>query len=67
MTSNSVLAIQALKAGITCTPTATGDQILHFWELTLTVPEVIAVLIGFYLFFHVASFTALSVLYREKR
>jgi hypothetical protein len=64
---SSGLAVKALQAGITCTPTGTGDQVLQFWELTLSVGEVVAVLIGFYFFFHIASFVSLSVLYRQKR
>jgi hypothetical protein len=43
------------------------SQVLKYWELTLTVPEVIAVLLGFYLFFHIASFLALSQLYKQRR
>ena len=42
-------------------------QVLTFCELTLTIPEVIAVLLGFYLFFHIASFLALSQLYKQRR
>lgn len=64
---NAVLAAQAAQQGFTCHPTATGDQVLQYWELTLTIAEVVAILIGFYAFFHVVSFIALSALYRQKR
>ena len=64
---NAQLAIQAASQGFSCHPTATGNQVLQYWELTLSIAEVVAILLGFYAIFHVASFVALSVLYRQKR
>lgn len=64
---NAQLALQAASQGFTCHPTATGDQVLQYWELTLSIAEVVAILFGFYAFFHIVSFLALSALYRQKR
>ena len=65
--SNLVLAREALAAGFTCQPASTGDDILSYWELHLTAPEVIGILIGVYALFHVMSYMALTALYRQKR
>lgn len=67
ITHNAQLAAQAASQGFTCQPTATGNQVLQFWELTLSIAEVTAILLGFYAFFHVVSFIALAALYRQKR
>ena len=48
-------------------PTSTGNQILSFWELSLTASESIAILAGVYIFFHVISYAALTLLHRQKR
>ena len=61
------LAEQAASAGFSCQITGTGAEVLQYWQLTLTIPEVIAVLLAFYAFFHAASYLALSQLYRQRR
>lgn len=61
------LAMQAYNSGFTCQVTSTGADVLKYWQLTMGIPEVIAILLGFYVFFHLASFLALSQLYRQKR
>ena len=65
--SNPQLAQQAVPEGFSCVPSSTGDQILSFWELSLTAWESIAILAGVYIFFHVISYAALTLLHRQKR
>ena len=65
--SDPAVERQALAAGLSCQPTSTGDQVLSYWELHLTAPEVIGLLLGVYAFFHVISYVALTSLYRQKR
>lgn len=49
-----------------CRPTS-GDTALAYWEFTLGVPQVVAVLLAFYVVLHAASYTALARLYRQHR
>ena len=65
--SNPDLEGAALAAGFSCQPVSTGDDILSYWELHLTAPEVIGILAGVYALFHAMSYTALMLLYRQKR
>lgn len=65
--SDPQLARQALAAGFSCQPASTGDDILSYWELHLTAPEVIGILAGVYALFHAMSYIALMLLYRQKR
>ena len=65
--TNPKLAEQAYKSGFTCQVTTTGADVLRYWQLTEGIPQVIAILLGFYVFFHLASYLALSQLYRQKR
>ena len=65
--SNPQLEREALAAGYSCQPVSTGDDILGYWELHLTGPEVIGLLAGVYVLFHAMSYVALMLLYRQKR
>ena len=65
--SNPQLEREALAAGFSCQPVATGDDILRYWELHLTGPEVIGILAGVYALFHAMSYVAIMLLYRQKR
>ena len=65
--SNPVLEREALAAGFSCQPVSTGDDILSYWELHLTAPEVIGILGGVYVLSHAMSYVALMLLYRQKR
>ena len=42
-------------------------SLLNYWGYGLTVAEVAAILIAFYILFHLASYLALSHLYRQRR
>ena len=64
---NPSLALQALAEGFSCLPASSGDQILQYYELTIGVGETVGILLAFYAFFLVASYVALTVLYRQKQ
>ena len=42
-------------------------QVLQYYELFISVPETIGILLGFYGYFHIISLLALTFLYRQKR
>lgn len=65
--ANPSLETAALQAGFQCQPVSSGDQILEYYELFLSIPQSIGILLGFYGFFHVISYVALTLLYRQRR
>ena len=42
-------------------------QVLQYYELFISVPETIGILLCFYGYFHIISLLALTFLYRQKR
>ena len=67
VSGNPSLALQALAEGFSCLPASSGDQILQYYELTIGVGETVGILLAFYAFFLVASYVALTLLYRQKQ
>ncbi len=59
-------AARAAAALGACRP-ASGDTALAYWELSLGVPQVVGVLLAFYLVLHAASYVALARLHRQRR
>lgn len=65
--ASPALVQQAISAGFTCQITSSGDDILRYWDFTLTTTQSACILLGFYAALHLASFLTLSRMYRQKR
>lgn len=61
------ITAQPIPGGANLACQTSGESLLDYWGYGLTVAEVAVILLAFYLIFHVASYLALSRLYRQRR
>ena len=58
---------QTIAGGQVLACATSGEGVLNYWGYTLSVGAVCGILLAFYAVFHIASYLALSRLYRQRR
>lgn len=61
------VSAQPMPGGTNLACATTGESLLDYWGYGLTIAEVVGILVAFYAVFHLASYLALSRLYRQRR